>query len=81
MPAVIHQLRQAVARARAVGLAVEGRVAAVAGMAADIEGLGAHCAVGDRVALQGRGGSMRVAAEVVGFRSGACACIAHVRAC
>jgi flagellum-specific ATP synthase len=46
-----------------------GRVAAVSGLAVEITGLSRHLAIGERVALHGRGGRI-VPAEVIGFRDG-----------
>jgi flagellum-specific ATP synthase len=48
---------------------LEGHVAGLSGLIADVDGLGAHVSVGDRLTLSGRDGH-RVAAEVVGFRRG-----------
>jgi flagellum-specific ATP synthase len=48
---------------------LEGRVTGVSGLIADVDGLGAHASVGDRLILSTRSGQ-RVAAEVIGFRRG-----------
>jgi flagellum-specific ATP synthase len=48
---------------------LEGRVTAVSGLAVEVAGLGHHLTLGDRLALQARGGRV-VAAEIVGFRGG-----------
>ena len=48
---------------------MQGRVAALTGLSADVAGLSGHVAVGDRIALELRDGR-QVASEVVGFRGG-----------
>lgn len=50
---------------------LDGRVAAVSGLAVEVAGLSRHVAVGDRIDLVGRAGG-DVAAEIVGFRGGVC---------
>jgi len=50
-------------------LSMQGRVAGLTGLSADVAGLSSHVAVGDRIALEARDGR-RVASEVVGFRGG-----------
>jgi flagellum-specific ATP synthase len=48
---------------------LEGHVTGLSGLSADVDGLGAHVSVGDRLILSARDGH-RVPAEVVGFRRG-----------
>ena len=48
-------------------LQVEGRVAALSGLVVDIDGLGGHVSIGDRVLLAARDGH-GIPAEIVGFR-------------
>jgi flagellum-specific ATP synthase len=48
---------------------IEGRVARLSGLVIDIDGLGGHVAVGDRLLLAARDGST-IPAEIVGFRQG-----------
>ena len=48
---------------------LQGRVTAVSGLAVEVAGFASQAAVGDRVALQGRSGSV-LAAEIIGFREG-----------
>ena len=48
---------------------VEGRVTAVSGMMVEVDGIGSHSSVGDRIQLQSRSG-LSAEAEIVGFRSG-----------
>jgi flagellum-specific ATP synthase len=50
---------------------VEGRVAAVAGLAVEVAGMSSHVAVGDRIGLAGRA-ARTIPAEIVGFRGGTC---------
>ena len=50
-------------------MTIEGRVTAVSGMMVEVEGIGAHSSVGDRIRLQSRSG-LSADAEIVGFRSG-----------
>ena len=68
-PAIRDALRLAAQVPEQASLSVEGRVAAVSGMMVEVEGLGGHGAVGDRISLQNRAGA-DVEAEIVGFRSG-----------
>ena len=70
--------------ARAAGLSLQGRVAAVSGMMVEVAGLSGHAAIGDRImlapqalaaqfAMPGTGLPRRdatIAAEIVGFRAG-----------
>ena len=48
---------------------LEGRVAGLSGLAVDIDGLGGHVSVGDRLLLAARDGH-GIPAEIVGFRHG-----------
>ncbi len=48
---------------------LEGRVIGLSGLMIDIDGLGGHVSVGDRLALTARDGH-DIAAEIVGFRNG-----------
>lgn len=67
---IVERLRAAPERlAAASQLFCTGRVTSVSGLAAELEGVGGHLAVGDRVSLASRAGS-QVTAEVVGFRGG-----------
>jgi flagellum-specific ATP synthase len=50
-------------------LVVEGRVAGLSGLVIDVDGLGSHASVGDRLLLSARDGQ-RIPAEVVSFRDG-----------
>ncbi|HTN09432.1 MAG TPA: flagellum-specific ATP synthase FliI, partial [Acetobacteraceae bacterium] len=55
---------------------LEGRVAAVSGLAVEVTGLSRQVAIGDRIRLAGRAGQ-DVAAEIVGFRGGVCQAMAY----
>jgi flagellum-specific ATP synthase len=48
---------------------LEGRVAGLSGLVVDIDGLGGHVSVGDRITLAARDGQ-GIPAEIVGFRQG-----------
>src|SRR5579864_5282546 len=48
---------------------LEGRVSGISGLVVDIDGLGGHVSVGDRLLLAARDGQ-RIPAEIVGFRQG-----------
>ena len=50
-------------------VSIEGRVAAISGIAIELEGFAGHLAIGDRLTLLPRG-NRPVPAEVVGFRAG-----------
>lgn len=52
-----------------VAVAIQGRVASLTGLTADIVGLSGHLAVGDRITLEARDGR-QVTSEIVGFRGG-----------
>jgi len=54
------------------GLRIQGTVSAVSGMAVEVDGLGGHAAIGDRIDLlpQWRAATGPVRAEIVGFRGG-----------
>jgi flagellar biosynthesis/type III secretory pathway ATPase len=64
--------RSAACRAALHGLSpmhLEGCVTGLSGLMVDIDGLGGHVSVGDRLVLTARDGH-RVPAEIVGFRNG-----------
>src|SRR3984957_17291865 len=66
------QERSAACRAVLSALApmhLEGRVIGLSGLMVDIDGLGGHVSVGDRLVLTARDGH-DIAAEIVGFRNG-----------
>jgi len=68
---LIARLRASAGALRQIGPCLtEGRVAAIAGHAVDVDGFAGLLAVGDRLDLVGRDGSP-VPVEVVGFRGGA----------
>src|SRR5579872_5501235 len=48
---------------------LEGRVTGLSGLVVDVDGLGAHVSVGDRLTLAARDGQ-GIPAEIVGFRQG-----------